>query len=505
MLEALILLPLVAGALMLAVGNAAFCRALLPLTGAGHVALSLATVAAVASGQRPSALGGLMAPDALGALFLILASLLFFAASLYAVGYLREEEAIEVRTCIHDGRPFTNSPERRFTACLCFFLAAMSLVTTTPHLGALWVGIEATTLSSAPLIYFHRHRRSLEATWKYLIICSVGIALALLGNILLSVAFYAPGSGAESPVLADDIDSLGWFVAHAPAAAPPWLKAAFIFLIVGYGTKMGLAPLHNWLPDAHSQAPSLVSALLSGALLNCALLGILRGHQILLAAGLGDFSGGLLVFFGILSLLTAAIFIVGQGHYKRLLAYSSVEHMGILSLGIGLGGIAVEGALLHSVCHSLTKCLLFLLSGNILARYHTYSSYDVRGLRWTMPATGALWTAGFLAVAGSPPFGIFVSELIILKGMLADGAWLVAAIYLGALAVIFVGMSVAVLRMVQGARPLDMSARPRSRREPLWSVVPPLALAVAVLGLGLWVPDWLWRFLEMGARLIGGQ
>lgn len=505
MLEALIILPLLSGALMLIVGNAAFCRALLPIAGAGHVCFSLATVIEVASGARPSAFGGLLAPDALGALFLILASLLFFAASLYAVGYLREEEAIEARTCIHDGRPFTNAPERRFTACLCFFLAAMSLVTTTPHLGALWVGIEATTLSSAPLIYFHRHRRSLEATWKYLIICSVGIALALLGNILLSVAFSVPGSGPESPVLADDIDSLGWFVAHAASAASPWLKAAFIFLLVGYGTKMGFAPLHNWLPDAHSQAPSLVSALLSGALLNCALLGILRGHQILLAAGLGDFSGGLLIFFGVISLITAAIFIVDQGHYKRLLAYSSVEHMGILSLGIGIGGLAVEGALLHSVCHSLTKCLLFLLSGNILTRYHTYSSYDVRGLRWTMPATGALWTAGFLAVAGSPPFGIFVSELIILKGMLAKGAWLVATLYLGALAIIFVGMSVAVLRMVQGNRPLDMSARPSSRHEPLWSIVPPLALALAVLSLGIWIPDWLWSFLKMGGRLIGGQ
>lgn len=498
MLEALLFLPLGAGLIMLLVGNAAFCRGLLPLTALGHVTLSLLTVARVARGEQPCALGGLLAPDALGALFLALASLLFLAASIYAVGYLREEENLEERTCIQDGRPFTNAPERRFTACLCFFLAAMSLVTTTPHLGALWVGIEATTLSSAPLIYFHRHRHSLEATWKYLIICSVGIALALLGNILLSVAFYAPdGSG----IPAGDMDQVGWFIRHAHTAAQPWLKAAFIFLLVGYGTKMGLAPLHNWLPDAHSQAPSLVSALLSGALLNCALLGILRGHQIMLAADLGDFSGGLLVFFGLLSLITAAIFIVGQGHYKRLLAYSSVEHMGILALGAGLGGLAAQGALLHAVCHSLTKCMLFLLAGNILARYHTFSSYDIRGLRWTMPVTGALWTAGFLAVAGSPPFGIFVSEFLILKGMLAQDSYGVAAAYLTALAVIFVGMSVAVLRMVQGNWPPDL---PRSRHETLLSVLPPLALCLAVLTLGLWVPDRLWHFLQRGAALIDG-
>ena len=218
-------------------------------------------------------------------------------------------------------------------------------------------------------------------------------------------------------------------------------------------------------------------------------------------AGLGAFSSNLLIFFGLLSLLTAAVFIVGQGHYKRLLAYSSVEHMGILALGTGLGGIAAQGAMLHAVCHSLTKCMLFLLAGNILTRYHTFSSYDIRGLRWTMPVTGALWTVGFLAVAGSPPFGIFVSEFLILKGMFAAGHPWLAAIYLTALAVIFVGMSVAVLRMVQGNRPYDI---PESSREALWSVLPPLVLALAVLCLGIYVPDWLWDFLRKGAALVGG-
>jgi hydrogenase-4 component F len=166
-----------------------------------------------------------------------------------------------------------------------------------------------------------------------------------------------------------------------------------------------------------------------------------------------------------------------------------------------VGGLAVSGAMLHAVCHSLTKCMLFLLSGNILARYHTFSSYDVRGMRWTMPITGALWMAGFLAVAGSPPFGIFISEFIIFKGMLAADSPLLAAAYLLALAVIFVGLSVAVLRMVQGNRPTDM---PQTVREPLLSVLPPLVLGLAVLTLGLWIPDWLWNFLRKGAALIGG-
>lgn len=497
MLEALLFLPLGAGCIIL-LGTKAMCRVLLPLTALGHVILAVWTTHAVGTGAEPKALNGLLAPDPLGTLFLMLASLLFLAASVYAVYYLREEDRLEVHADIHGGPGFTNAPQRRLAACLCFFLSSITLVTTTPHLGALWVGIEGTTLSSAPLIYFHRHQRSLEATWKYLIICSVGIALAMVGNILLSVAFYTP-EGMEAMV--EGMDQLGWFVSHARAAEETWLKAAFIFLLVGYGTKMGLAPLHNWLPDAHSQAPSLVSALLSGALLNCAMLGILRGHQIMLAAGLGGFSGGLLSFFGLLSLVTAAIFIVGQGHYKRMLAYSSVEHMGILALGVGVGGLAVSGAMLHAVCHSLTKCMLFLLSGNILARYHTFSSYDIRGMRWTMPVTGALWMAGFLAVAGSPPFGIFISEFIIFKGMLAAGSPLIATAYLLALAVIFVGLSVAVLRMVQGNRPVDM---PQGQTEPLLSVLPPLILGVAVLTLGLWIPDWLWNFLRQAAALIGG-
>ena len=482
---------------MLLWGRAVICRLGLPLTALAHTALAASIAVKVARGEAPSELGGLLAPDALGVLFLMLASLLFLAASFYAVHYLREEERIGEHTNILDHGRFTNAPERRFTASLCFFLGAMTLVTITPHMGAQWVGIEATTLSSAQLIYFHRHKSSLEATWKYLIICSVGIALALLGNILLSVSFH----GVEGATgAADGMDQVGWFVRNAALAEPTWLKAAFVFLLVGYGTKMGLAPLHNWLPDAHSQAPSLVSALLSGALLNCAMLGMLRGHQIMLAAGLGGLSGGMLMFFGILSLMTAAIFIVGQGHYKRMLAYSSVEHMGILALGIGVGGVAVPGAMLHAVCHSLTKCMLFLLSGNILARYHTYSSYDVHGMRWTMPATAALWTAGFLAVAGSPPFGLFVSELLIFKGMLAaDLPWLSAG-YLVLLAIIFVGLSVSVLRMVQGNRPVDL---PPANSEPVLSVLPPLVLGLTVLTLGLWIPDWLWNFLNRAAALIG--
>ncbi|MBR3880272.1 MAG: NADH dehydrogenase FAD-containing subunit, partial [Mailhella sp.] len=377
-LTLLLFVPLIAGAIMFLPG-AWPRRMLLPLVAIAHTLLATITLYQVNTGARPVALGGILQPDALGVVFLMLASILFLAASFYSVGYLREEDKKHVKRDIQKGQLFTNAPEARFLACLCFFVAAMTLVTTTPNFGALWVGIELTTLASAPLIYFHRHQSSMEATWKYLMICSVGIALALLGNILMSVAFH------EFSDKLHGMDQLAAFIEIARetqgSGSALWLKAAFIFLLVGYGTKMGLSPLHTWLPDAHSQAPSMVSGMLSGALLNCALLGILRGHQVMLAAGLGDFSSDLLVFFGLLSMGTAAVFIVGQGHYKRLLAYSSVEHMGILALAVGIGGGALFGGMLHAVCHSLTKCMLFLVAGNILTRYHTLSSYDVRGLR----------------------------------------------------------------------------------------------------------------------------
>lgn len=497
-LALLLLVPLLAGLFMFVPGSWPR-RALLVATALIHLALSSLILRDLLAGAHPTALFGLLQPDLLGVVFLMLAAVLFTAASVYAVGYLREEDKKHVKRDIQKGQLFTNAPETRFLSCLCFFVAAMTLVTTTANLGALWVGIELTTLASAPLIYFHRHQSSMEATWKYLMICSVGIALALLGNILMSVAFHTPAAAVP-----EGMDQLSAFMERARSIEGTnrvlWLKAAFIFLLVGYGTKMGLSPLHTWLPDAHSQAPSMVSGMLSGALLNCALLGILRGHQIMRAAGLGEFSGQLLVFFGLLSMVTAAVFIVGQGHYKRLLAYSSVEHMGILALAFGVGGGALFGGLLHAVCHSLTKCMLFLVAGNILTRYHSLSSYDVRGLRQDMPLSGALWTAGFLAIVGSPPFGLFVSEFTILKGLFAEAGLLVAFIYLAALAVIFVGMSIPVLRMVQGTPPHDV---PMDYHESLFSVLPPAVLCLMVLGLGLAVPDWLVETLNRAVALLG--
>jgi hydrogenase-4 component F len=430
------------------------------------------------AGECEAAPTSWLAIDALGLLFLTSTSALFLASSVYLLGYLRQEE-----TAPHvdrdEGFYFNNEPEAVFIGCLLLFLASMTLVTMSHHFGLLWAGVEATTLASAPLIYFHCHHRSLEATWKYLLLCSVGIALALLGNFLLSLST-THEAGAEVQLIA------GHLLGKAPQLDPTWLKAAFLFFLVGYGTKMGLAPMHTWLPDAHSEAPSPVSALLSGALLNCALLGLLRAHGLCVAAGVGDFSRSLFVVFGLLSMGIAAVFILRQADFKRMLAYSSVEHMGILALGIGIGGAGVFGALFHAFNHSLTKAALFLTGGNMLSAYRSKNIGDVRGVGRVLPVTGVLWLAGFLAICGSPPFGTFLSEFTILKATLDGNHHLVAFLYLALLGLIFVGMTNIVLPMAQGEPGEKSCSRPR---EGALTALPPAVLLTAVLVAGLFLPS----------------
>lgn len=486
MILASLFIPTVAGILAFFLRPDRWRRALLLLAASAHAGVTAATWVFPAT----PALGGWLLLDAPGRLFLSITSVLFLAAATYSVGYLRQESHA-AHSDTEEGFLFANAPEASFTSCLLFFLAAMTLVTCSQRFGLLWVAIEATTLTSAPLIYFHRHHRSLEATWKYLLICSVGIALALLGNFFLAVAATSPKS-APVPLVLNDL------LQHASQLQVPWLKAAFLLFLVGYGTKMGLAPLHTWLPDAHSEAPSLVSMLLSGALLNCAFLGILRAQQVCAAAGQAAFGQDLLVGFGLLSMVVAAVFIQGQTDYKRMLAYSSVEHMGILALGVGLGGGGAFGAMLHAVNHSLTKAMLFLVAGNILAAYHSKSTTEVRGVLRVLPMSGLLWVAGFFAITGSPPFGPFLSEFTILKAALDQGRDGVAIGYLVLLAMIFVGMTTVVLRMAQG-EPESGGRHLAIRTEPVLTVAPAAALAAVVLLLGLYLPPALRQVIQEAA------
>jgi hydrogenase-4 component F len=489
LLVLLVLLPVAAGILALITRNRRARRIILPLAGVSHSAMTAYCWARLPEQE----MGGLLGLDSLGLLFLSVTSALFLCASFYSVGYLAREQSGD-REDFEQGYLFSNAPEAVFVACMLFFLAAMTLVCVSQHLGILWVGIEATTVTSAPLIYFHRHRRSLEATWKYLMICSVGIALALMGYLLLAVS----ATGASGGTVTMTVDGL---LESAAVLHTPWLKAAVIFFIVGYGTKVGLAPLHTWLPDAHSEAPSVVSALLSGAVLNCAFLGIMRVVQVSQAAGLRDFTGGMLTALGLLSLGVAAVFILRQPDYKRMLAYSSVEHMGIVALGVGLGGGAAFGGVFHALNHSLTKGMLFLVAGNILAFYRTKKSDEVRGVMRALPISGMLWVAGFLAITGSPPFGTFMSEFAVLKYALDSGHYLAAAVYLVLLAIIFVGMAGVVLKMALGPLP-ETSAK--AAAEPIGSVLPAAALGLAVMLFGVYLPSPLQALLHDAAGLIGG-
>jgi hydrogenase-4 component F len=490
MILALVLVPALAGLTSFVTRRHDVRRALLILVAVAHSVMT-----ALVWIRRPDPImDGWLQIDALGLTFLSAVSALFLAAAVYAVSYLARETTGE-RPDFEESDLFVNEPEAVFVGCLLLFLATMTLVTVSHNFGVLWVAIEATTLSSAPLIYFHRHHRSLEATWKYLLICSVGIALALLGTFFL--AFASSGKGAANvPLVVEALTT------NASMLRVPWMKIAFLFMLVGYGTKMGLAPLHSWLPDAHSEAPSVVSALLSGALLNCAFLGILRMTQVLDAAGAGEFARGLLLVFGLLSVVIATVFIVAQLDFKRMLAYSSIEHMGILAVGVGLGGLGTFGALLHAVNHSLAKGMLFLVAGNILAQYRTKSTALITGMLSDLPRSGVLWMAGLLAITGMPPFGLFQSELTIIRAALDSHHIMVAIVLLAALGVIFVAMTYLVMRMVYGSGRETSTVVPV--RESLVSVVPPAALCLAVLVLGLYLPPALNELLTEAARLLGG-
>jgi hydrogenase-4 component F len=418
--------------------------------------------------------------DSTGLVFLSITSGLFFLTCLYTVPYLRHGT--------HDPQ----AAPHRFVPCLLWFLSALTLVASTQHLAVLWVAVEATTLATAPLVYFYRRRGALEAAWKYLLLCSVGIALALLGTFFLGIAgsavFPAPGL------------SLSSLVHAAPQLSHAWLKAGFILALVGYGTKMGLAPLHTWLPDTHSQAPSPISALLSGALLNGALLALLRFYQVALASGNGAFAHTLLLVLGFASLVVACAFLVGQRDYKRLLAYSSIENMGIIAIGIGVGGGGVFGALFHALNHSLAKAGLFYCAGNVLRRYGTTGAREVRGMLRHQPATGVLFLLLFLALGGMPPFGAFWSKLLIFQAAVGSEGLAIGILFLALIAVAFLGMAGVLLPMLQGHAD---TTRPTNHEARLSLAAPLLALA-GVLLLGIYMPPLLAATLRRAAALLGG-
>jgi hydrogenase-4 component F len=278
------------------------------------------------------------------------------------------------------------------------------------------------------------------------------------------------------------------------------VHAAFVFLLVGFGSKMGLAPLHTWKPDAYGEAPGLVGAMLAGGLVNLAFLALLRVYQLCLATKEIAFFQNALVVMGLISMLFAAIFMARQADFKRMLAYSSVEHVGIMAVALGLGGKAIFGALFHILANGLTKGVLFLSSGNIHRSYNSKSTNHVRGVLRRLPWSGGLFLAGFIAITGSPPFAPFISEFTIVSSAFIQGRALVGALFLISLAIIFIGMALTVLPMVMGDIPEESEAT--SYRDSLQTVGPPLALLLLVFLLGIWIPAPLMDLLREGAALL---
>ncbi|HEY5584503.1 MAG TPA: hydrogenase 4 subunit F [Ruminiclostridium sp.] len=376
--------------------------------------------------------------DSLSGYILFITTLAFFLVSLYSISYFGEELRRKVITL----------KKLKLYYCLSnAFVLSMILALTTQNMGVLWIAIEATTLASAFLVGFYNNKRAIEAAWKYLIICSVGIAFALLGIILLYYSSTVALPGAK-------ISGLNWkfLIDNASALDPSILKIAFIFILIGFGTKVGFSPMHTWLPDAHSQAPSPVSALLSGVLLNTAMYGIIRVLAIVnKSLGSSRYTGNLLILLGILSIITAAIFVLVQQDYKRILAYSSIEHMGIIAIGLGIcTPISIFAALYHTFNHAMTKSMLFLATGNVYLKYHTKKISSIRGLIKTMPVTGVAFVLGVFAITGMPPFGIFMSEFNTVVAAFFSKMYIIAALLLLFLAIIFAGFIKQLSQMFYG-------------------------------------------------------
>jgi hydrogenase-4 component F len=475
MIIALLALPLVAAA-VLARARGRVAAALHGMAVVGTLLIGLVVAVAAVRGTDATALDGVLRVDALSGWMIMVIVLVATLAGAEAPRYAA------------DGRAFY--------ALMHLMVFTMLLAVSTDDVGLMWVAVEGTTLASVFLVNFERTRASLEAAYKYLLICSVGIAVAFCGTVLV---YYA--EVVRQQTLAEhSVHALRWtaLLTLAPALPPRVLEIAFVFLVVGYGTKAGLAPMHTWLPDAHSEAPAPVSALMSGVLLSVGVYAIARFKPIV-DAGVGPgFAGRILLGLGLLSLAVAAAFLWAPANYKRMLAYSSVEHMGLVALGLGFGGgLGVSGALLHVANHGLAKSALFLLAGRIRAAYGSAELAAVRDVVAALPFSGRAFMLALFALLGLPPFGLFVSEVMILGAGFREGhAWL-AGVALALLLVAFGGLLRAAHRMLLGAAPTLAPAGA------VWPGSVPIVVALAALVLtGLAWPPGLGDALALAAKVV---
>lgn len=438
-------------------------------------------------GNEGAFVSGWLYVDALSALLLLVVALLAMSATLFSASYMEQELA--------EGRIKPVSL-RRYYALLQLFVFTMISVLVVENLGLMWVGVEATTLASTLLVAFYFNRSALEAAWKYVMVCNVGILFALFGTILLYYTQVSvSGAGAEA---------LSWTALKTISGQldPVMVKLAFVFLLIGYGTKVGLAPMHTWLPDAHSQAPSPISGLLSGALLSCALYVLIR-NVIVVQGALGtSFTLYALLAFGIFSVMVAIPFILIQHDIKRLLAYSSVEHMGIVTFGLGIGTpLAVYGAAMHIINHAVAKSALFYLAGVISQQYGTKHVMRIRGMFTALPGIGTMFIIAVLAIIGTPPLNIFISKFTIVLAAFEDGRPLLGGWLLLLLAGVFAGMMYYCTKMVFGPPPSHFNRVPVGKPAML-------AIGLSILWIiitGFYLPAWLQQILEQVAMIVTGR
>jgi hydrogenase-4 component F len=432
--------------------------------------LVLVVAAQVLSSNEVTAMGNWLRVDALGALFVVIVGVVSFLAGIYSIGYMRHQLATGE---MNDGQLAA------YYALYHFFCCTMLLVVTSNNIIMMWVAIEATTLSSAFLVGLNGTRPALEAAWKYVVICTVGVAFGLYGTILVyaDAVNVVPETGVAS--LWSEI------VKNAALLDPTLLKLAFVFVLVGFGTKAGIFPMHAWLPDAHGEAPSPVSALLSAVLLNCALFIVIRFSIILNMAIGPSFTQTLFLIFGMLSVASAVFFMMVQKDVKRLLAYSSTENIGLVLVALGLGGpIGVLAGLLQLLNHSLVKSMMFFLSGNILMKYRSRSLDIVRGLMQAAPVTSVFLLGGVFALVGVPPFNIFFSKFLIISAGIATGhIWLMVLCML-LLMLAFVALFRMLSTVVMGNKPDEVAKGETA----FTTLAPSLILMVLILVLGVSMP-----------------
>jgi len=447
-----------------------------------NVAASFATLLAGLNLLRlEHAVGDYLIVDDVNIVFIVLNTLVGFTAAWFSASYIGHE--------IETGR-ITPLSVRFYHAMYQAMMGAMHLALLADNIGLLWVGLELATLITVVMVGLYRTPEAIEAAWKYFILGSVGISLAFFGTILA----YLAGQAA----LGEGLPAMSWHLLHANADRldVALLNLAFVFLLIGYGTKVGLAPLHAWLPDAHSEGPTPISAVLSGLLLNVALYALLRFKMLIAANPLAMRPGPILIVMGLVSLIFAALMLYQRRDIKRLFAYSSIEHMGLITFAFGMGGpLANFAGLLHMTMHSLTKSGIFFAVGHVAQAKGTQRIADIRGLSVTHPGLAIGLGLGVLAIAGLPPFGVFMSEFLILTTTFARAPWLALLPALGLL-LAFGALLLRLQGMLFGAP--NMPAHPVKA-----SSFPLIAHLALVLIAGLYLPDALIAWFQRAAELLG--